>query len=384
MSTHDHPAAGRRHAAVVYNPVKTPLERLRPVVAEYEAQHGWAQTRWYQTSSDDAGRAAAEHALAADPAVVMVAGGDGTVRAVAEVMQGTGIPVALVPLGTGNLLARDVGAPLNDIAACVSVAFSGEERSVDVGVAELEDERGARRSHTFMVMAGIGLDAEMAESTSTIAKKHLGWFAYVTPIARSVIANKLFHLDYRIDGGRVRSTRAHTVIVGNCGTLTGNMLLIPAAIIDDGLLDVVMMRPTGRFGWARIGTHLTLQCLARRSPLSRRLLQQTPDLHALAYVQEPGSKLGSMPLTSSNSTATASVTSPVFASASAQAPCACECRPKRTRWRRAPPPASGRHTHRNPGATSTKADRAPCAGRGVATPWRAWRAAGVSRRSGCR
>src|SRR5690606_11473685 len=211
VSTHDHPVAGRGHAAVVYNPVKTPLERLRPVVAEYEVQHGWERRGWYDALSDGAGRAAAEHALAAAPAVVMVAGGDGTVRAVAEVMQGTGIPVALVPLGTGNLLARDIGAPLNDIAACVSVAFAGEDRSVDVGVAELEDESGARRSHTFMVMAGIGLDAEMAESTSAIAKKHLGWFAYVTPIARSVIANKLFHLDYRIDGGRVRSTRAHTV-----------------------------------------------------------------------------------------------------------------------------------------------------------------------------
>lgn len=184
------------------------------MVAECEAEHGWAQTRWYETRSDDAGRAAAEHALAAAPAVVMAAGGDGTVRVVAEVMQGTGIPVALVPLCTGNLLARDVGAPLNDIAACVSAAFAGEDRPVDVGVAELEDESGARRSHTFMVMAGIGLDAEMAESTSTIAT-----------------------------------------------------------------------RPTGRFGWARIGTRLTLQGLARRSPLSRRLLQQTPDLHALAYVQ---------------------------------------------------------------------------------------------------
>lgn len=286
MSTHDHPATGRRHAAVVvYNPVKTPLERLRHVVAEYEVQHGWAQTRWYETSSDDSGREAAEGARASAPAVVIVAGGDGTVRAVAEVMQGRAVPVALVPLGTGNLLARDVGAPLNDIAACVSAAFTGEERSVDVGVAELEDESGSRRTHVFVVMAGIGLDAQMAESTSTIAKKHLGWFAYVAPIARSVIANQLFHLDYRIDGGRLKSTRAHTVIVGNCGTLTGNMLLIPAAIIDDGLLDVVMMRPTGRFGWARIGTRLTLQGLARRSPLSRKLLQQTPDLHALAYVQ---------------------------------------------------------------------------------------------------
>ena len=278
-------ATRQRHAAVVYHPVKTPLDRFRPVVAECEAQHGWAQTRWYETGSNDLGRTAVEDALASAPAVVMVAGGDGTVRAVAEAMQGTAIPIALVPLGTGNLLARDVGAPLDDITACVAAAFSNEERSVDVGLAELEDESGSRRRHAFMVMAGIGLDAEMAESTSTIAKKHLGWFAYVPPIARSVIANKLFRLDYRIDGGRARSTRAHTVIVGNCGTLTGNMLLIPAAIIDDGLLDVVMMRPTGRFGWARIGTRLTLQGLARRSPFSRKLLQQTPDLHSLAYVQ---------------------------------------------------------------------------------------------------
>jgi diacylglycerol kinase family enzyme len=285
VSAPAHPTAGQPHAAVVYHPVKTPLERLRPLVAESEAKCGWANTRWYETSSEDSGRVAAEDALAAAPGVVMVAGGDGTVRAVAEVIQGTGIPIALVPMGTGNLLARDVGAPLNDLAACVSAAFSGVDRSVDIGVAELGDESGAPRTHMFMVMAGIGLDAEMAENTSTIAKKHLGWFAYVTPIARSVIANKLFHLDYRIDGGRVKATRAHTVIVGNCGTLTGNMLLIPTAIIDDGLLDVVMIRPKGRFGWARIGTRLTLQGIARRSRLSRKLLEQTPDLHSLAYVQ---------------------------------------------------------------------------------------------------
>lgn len=278
-------AVVRPHAAVVYHPVKAPIERLRHLVAEEEARQGWAQTRWYETSSDDSGRAAAEDALASLPAVVMIAGGDGTVRAVVEVMQGKDVPIALVPAGTGNLLARELGVPLNDIAAGVSAAFSGDDRAIDIGAVDFEDESGARRAHAFAVMAGIGLDAEMAKSTSATAKRHLGWFAYVTPIARSVIANKLFHLDYRIDGGRMRSTRAHTVIVGNCGTLTGNMLLIPAALIDDGLLDVVMMRPTGRFTWARIGTRLTLQGIARRSWVSRRLLQQRPDLHSLAYVQ---------------------------------------------------------------------------------------------------
>lgn len=285
MSTSEQASGRHPHAAVVYNPTKASLERLRTAVAEHERRMEWNPTRWYETASDDAGRAAARQAAAGGPAVVIVAGGDGTVRAVAEVLRDTGIPVALVPSGTGNLLARDLGTPLNDIPASVSAAFTGIDRMVDVGVAEIEDEKGIRRAHVFMVMAGIGLDAQMAQDTSAIAKKHLGWFAYVTPIARSIVANRLFHLTYRIDDGRSRSTRAHTVIVGNCGTLTGNMLLLPAAVIDDGLLDVVIMRPAGLFGWAQIGTRLTLQSAARRSRSTRRWLSRSPDLHALGYDQ---------------------------------------------------------------------------------------------------
>lgn len=285
MAALDRPTTGQEHAAVVYNPARASVDQLREFVAEHESRNRWAKTRWYATSSDDSGRAAAEHALAAAPTVVIVAGGDGTVRAIAEVMQGGDVPLALVPLGAGNLLAREVGTPLNDIQACVSIAFSDEEREVDVCAVDLEDESGVRRTHTCMVMAGIGLDAEMADSTSVLAKKHLGWFAYITPIARSVIVNRLFRFDYRVDRGRVRSTRAHTVIIGNCGTLTGNMLLIPAAVIDDGLLDVVMMRPKGRFGWAQIGARLALQGIARRSRFGRELLERAPDIHSLAYVQ---------------------------------------------------------------------------------------------------
>lgn len=258
---------------------------MRAALQAQERELLWEPSRWYETGRHDSGRAAAEHALADSPAVIIVVGGDGTIRAVADVVHGSGVPIAPIPTGTGNLLARDLGIALGDIEGNITAAFTGSLRAVDVGVAEFDDPTGAPRSHSFVVMAGIGLDAEMAEHTSAIAKKHLGWFAYVTPIARSIIGNRLFHLDYRVDLGRTRSTRAHTVIVGNCGTLTGNMLLIPGAVIDDGLLDVVMMRPRGRFGWARIGTRLTLQGIARRSRFSRRVLERSPELHALAYVQ---------------------------------------------------------------------------------------------------
>ncbi len=273
------------HAAVVYNPVKVSLDRVRRAVGEQQRLRGWDESRWYETSAEDSGRGAAEEAFAGDPAVIIVAGGDGTVRTVAEVVQRSGTPLALLPAGTGNLLARNLGLPLNDLERSVAAAFADSTRAVDIAVADLEDEDGRRSVRVFLVMAGIGLDAEMAQNTSALAKKNLGWLAYVTPIARSIIANRLFRFDYRVDGGHTRSARAHTVIVGNCGTLTSNMLLIPAAKIDDGLLDVVMLRPKGRFGWAGIGTWLTVQGIAHRSRFGRSVFRLAPGLRALAYAQ---------------------------------------------------------------------------------------------------
>ncbi len=277
--------SARSHAAIVYNPVKVPLDRLRRTVAAHEQQHGWVPATWHATSSADDGRQAAEDALAGRPAVVLVAGGDGTVRVVAEALQGSDIPLALLPFGTGNLLARNMRLPLADLDASVAAAFGGATRAIDVAIAELEDEHGTHRRHAFLVMAGIGLDAAMAEQTNALAKRHLGWVAYVPPIARSITANRLLQLRYRIDGGPARSARAHTLIVGNCGTLTGSMLLLPAAAVDDGLLDVVMLRPKNRAGWAGIGTRLTMQQLAHGSRFGARMLELTPDVRALAYAQ---------------------------------------------------------------------------------------------------
>ena len=103
------------HAAVVYNPVKVPLERARRAVEQQQHLSGWDESCWYETSSEDSGRSAAKEALASDPSVIIVAGGDGTVRTVAEAVQRSGTPLALLPAGTGNLLARNLGLPLNDL-----------------------------------------------------------------------------------------------------------------------------------------------------------------------------------------------------------------------------------------------------------------------------
>ena len=272
-------------AAIIYNPVHAPLLRLRNAVATQERLMGWRRSSWHETAAEDAGRQAALDAANTAPDVVLVAGGDGTIRAAVDAIRESRVPIALLPLGTGNLLARNLSVPLTDLEASVEAAFTGRDRAIDIGLAELEHEDGARTSHVFLVMAGMGLDAAMAEHTSRTAKKRLGWLAYVSPSARSIIANQLFHLDYRVDRGRVRSTRAHTIIVGNCGTLTGNMLLIPSAVIDDGLLDVIAIRPTGFWSWARIGARLTLHDAARRFRVRSRVPRQRADFHGLSHTQ---------------------------------------------------------------------------------------------------
>ncbi len=273
------------HAAVVYNPVKISLDHLRAAVEAERQRRSWAPTRWYPTDRSDSGLRAAREAVEAGPEVVIVAGGDGTLRAVAEALQRTEVPLAILPCGTGNLLARNLGVPLKDIPSAVRAAFTGATQSIDIAVATLRRTGGEWEHHVFLVMAGIGLDSEMAEHTNAIAKKRIGWLAYVQPITRSVLANRHFSLRYRIDGGPARSTRAHTVIVGNCGTLAGNMLLLPEAVVDDGLLDVVMLRPESLFGWARIGTRLTAQGVARVSRLATRLLERAPKMRALVYAR---------------------------------------------------------------------------------------------------
>jgi diacylglycerol kinase family enzyme len=160
-----HPADPAPHAAVVYNPVKVDALRLRASVAAAAAAAGWGESLWFETTTADAGQAATRQALRQGASVVIAAGGDGTVRAVAEGLRDSGVAIAIVPTGTGNLLARNLRLPLGNLDVSVALAFEGAERAVDVGVASATRADGTTRDHVFLVMAGVGLDAEMIVNT---------------------------------------------------------------------------------------------------------------------------------------------------------------------------------------------------------------------------
>lgn len=284
------PAAAKpKRAAIVYNPVKVDVERLRAAVAVAESEHGWAKSLWLETSEDDPGIGQGRQAVREGADVVIAAGGDGTVRAVAEALQNTGVALSLLPSGTGNLLARNLGLDVNanHLEASVDLAFTGADSAIDVGVVEVDRPDGSTETHSFVVMAGLGLDAKMIANTNPELKKRVGWLAYVDAIGRSLVDKEVLRIRYRLDGGEERSTRAHTVMVGNCGTLPGNIQLLPDAEIDDGLFDIVALRPEGFGGWARVWVGIVWENgVLRRSQAGRMLLdlRQKP-VRALRYLR---------------------------------------------------------------------------------------------------
>lgn len=242
-------AAGRRQAALIYNPIKVDEFRLRKLVEEMSAEAGWAPPAFHATTIEDAGQGATARALVSGVSVVLVAGGDGTVRAVSEAMANTGVPLAILPSGTGNLLARNLGLPLGDPAEMIRAALGDFRYPIDIGWARMIREDGEETEHAFVVLAGIGLDADMIANTRSDLKRSVGWIAYVDGAARSLPGAKPFRSVYQIDEGRLHSTKVHSILFANCGTLPAGILLIPDASVTDAALDVAVIQPTGMFGW---------------------------------------------------------------------------------------------------------------------------------------
>jgi diacylglycerol kinase (ATP) len=273
-------------AAVVFNPVKVDEAKLREAVEKAQIGAGWAETRWYETSVEDPGTGQAKQAVADGAAVVMAAGGDGTIRCVAEGLGSAEVPISLLPSGTGNLLARNMKLSLNRLEESVSTAFTGVDRAIDLGVVELERADGSRDRHAFVVMAGLGIDAAMIANTDPKLKQRVGWLAYVGGIATALRGENRVRLRFQLDDHQARSVRVHSVLIGNCGTLTGNILLLPEAAIDDGVFDIVALRPEGVLGWFQILWKVLWENgVMRRTEVGRKILSRTKEVRTLRYLK---------------------------------------------------------------------------------------------------
>ena len=278
-----------RKAAIVYNPVKVDLDALREAVNSAASDAGWGETLWLETSIEDVGQGVTAQALKAGVDLVIAAGGDGTVRAVAEAMRGSDVPIALLPSGTGNLLARNLNLTLNDIPGSVIAAFTGDERAIDLGVIDIERQDGTRDRHSYVVMAGMGIDAKMIKNTDDDLKAKAGWAAYVDAIVKSLRDPDELHVRFELDDGGPKRATVHTLIIGNCGSLPANILLMPDAVVDDGLFDLMMMRPGGFIGWLKVWTKVAwTNGVVRRTKAGRALAGEHRNDRNLRY--ETGKK----------------------------------------------------------------------------------------------
>jgi diacylglycerol kinase (ATP) len=269
-------------AAVVYNPIKVDIDAIKETVARYEAEAGWPQTLFFETSADDPGQGPTAEAIAAGATLVIAAGGDGTVRAVAEGLRGSDASLALLPSGTGNLLARNLKLTLNDMDHSIESAFTGHDREIDIARIKIEREDRSVDQHSYLVMAGLGIDAKMIANTDDDLKAKAGWLAYVKAIAVVAKDKDTLNFRYKLDQDRERHVRAHSIMIGNCGSLPANILLMPDAAVDDGVFDVLVLNPKSIFGWLQIlGKVFWENGVLSRTKAGRAL--PTRDVDALKY-----------------------------------------------------------------------------------------------------
>jgi YegS/Rv2252/BmrU family lipid kinase len=234
----------RKKLAAILNPIKVDdAGQFRTMVEAMALDSGFASVVWWETSVEDTGYGMAHEAAVSGCDVVLAIGGDGTIRAVCEELAGTGIPVGIVPAGTGNLLARNLDIPLY-LRSAVDVGLNGQDRAIDmvrVSGDKMEDA-------TFLVMAGMGFDAAIMEGVNEDIKAKLGWLAYVWSGLKSLMFPAI-RVEVSVDGAPFTRHRARTLVIGNVGFLQAGMPLIPDAAIDDGMLDVVLLYPRRFLSW---------------------------------------------------------------------------------------------------------------------------------------
>jgi len=231
-----------RSALLIANPASRRGARdLATVVAAFRKHHVEVDTvlTERQGHAADVARELAERYDA-----VFTLGGDGTAMEVLHVVGQLGRPVGVLPGGTGNLVARALGTPLNTRRA-VAALLEGEERAIDLGV--LDDGR------TFTFAAGVGIDVTMIEQTSVDLKRRFGVLAYVAAGTRASLGLESFRVDATVDGER-HTFDATAALVANFGTVLGGLIhLGPAIVPDDGLLDLCVFAPRSVRGAVRLG-----------------------------------------------------------------------------------------------------------------------------------
>ena len=205
---------------MIVNPAKV-SDGFRDAITQRLSEGGWAEPMWLETNEDDPGRSMTTTAREAGVDLVLAAGGDGTVRVVADGLAGSGITMGIVPAGTANLLARNLDLPMDEEDA-IEVALGGRTRTIDLIKITVDDQD---QEH-FAVMAGVGVDAMIMDETEPQpeGQDRLGG---VLRGAGKALGRLPIPMQIKVDDHRPHRRRAMICLVGNVSKLPGDITLFP-------------------------------------------------------------------------------------------------------------------------------------------------------------
>jgi diacylglycerol kinase (ATP) len=212
------------------------LEELRKTLATY----GINDPMWREVPKSRFVPEQVEKLLKEDVELIFVWGGDGTVQRVIDAVAGVPVALAILPAGTANLFATNLGIP-KDLEEAVKIGLNGSRRQLDVGQ--------INREH-FGVMAGTGLDALMIRDADAGLKDKVGRFAYVWTGAKNVRKSSVT-MRIEVDGKAWFKGKASCLLIGNVGDVIGGISAFPDAQPDDGLLNLGVVTASGAMDWVR-------------------------------------------------------------------------------------------------------------------------------------
>lgn len=278
----------RKHFLVIHNPTAGWRRRHRlHAVLDALGHEGCSITLQETTGRGDA-EAFARAARAEDYDRVVVAGGDGTINEAINGLADRRLPLAIVPMGTANVLAAEIGLGLSPAAIARTIA---QGPSVNVGLGRIVGSDG--RARRFSMMAGIGFDAHVVARVNPRLKRATGKFAYVVASLAQLFADKGRLYDVTVDGRRYRAASA---VVARGHFYGGRFVIAPAARLEDSSLHVCLFGRVGRLHVVRYALALMLGQLHRLSDVTLLRAQRVEIAGPLGEpVQVDGDRDGSLP-----------------------------------------------------------------------------------------
>lgn len=273
--------------AIIYNPEKIDKRRLERTLT----MAGWTpekllSCRWIETDKASAGAKPVGSWLAAEASAefdsIVVAGGDGTLRVVVQALYDAKalerFRVGILPIGTGNILARNLRLPITSTEAAAKRLVNPKEHRIDLGLADITwastDAPGKKRL-IFTAIAGVGQDARLMQNTDSASKKRIGWVAYIEGGIKS-LPLKFERFDVEVDGNPSRTLKSYSLLVGNAGWFPGLISMMPDAKLDDGRIDLAAIGPRRIWNWIGFFSRITWQNLVVRPiKLGRLMLDAT-------------------------------------------------------------------------------------------------------------